>query len=81
MIPPRRSRSRRRSSLNSDPAVVEAATKRMIAGRVYPDSVDIAPEALKTGLNTQIFLGNLKEQPDYKTFVARSYIEKALSSQ
>jgi NitT/TauT family transport system substrate-binding protein len=64
-----------------DPAVVEAATKRMIADKVYPESVDITPEALKTGLNTQIYLGNLKEQPDYKTFVAHSFIEKALSSQ
>ncbi len=53
-----------------DAAVVEAATKRMMAENVYPESVEITPEALKVGLNTQIFLGNLKEQPDYKTFVA-----------
>ncbi len=64
-----------------DPAVVEAATKRMIADKVYPESVDITPEALKTGLNTQIYLGNLKEQPEYNSFVAHRYIEKALSSQ
>ncbi len=64
-----------------DPAVVEAATKRMIADKVYPDSVDITPESLKTGLNTQIYLGNLKAQPDYKTFVARQFIEKAIKSQ
>jgi NitT/TauT family transport system substrate-binding protein len=64
-----------------DPAVVEAATKRMIADKVYPDSVDITPEALKVGLNTQIYLGNLKAQPDYKSFVAHNFIEKALSSQ
>jgi NitT/TauT family transport system substrate-binding protein len=64
-----------------DPTVVEAATKRMIADKVYPESVDITPDALKTGLNTQIYLGNLKEQPDYKTFVAHGFIEKALSSQ
>ncbi len=63
-----------------DPAVVEAATKRMIAENVYPESVDITPEALKVGLNTQVFLGNLKEQPDYKTFVSHSYIDKALAS-
>jgi NitT/TauT family transport system substrate-binding protein len=64
-----------------DPSVVEAATRRMIAEKVYPESVDITPDALKTSLNTQIFLGNLKEQPDYKTFVAHSFIEKALSGQ
>jgi NitT/TauT family transport system substrate-binding protein len=64
-----------------DPAVVEAATKRMIADKVYPDSVDITPDALKVGLNTQIYLGNLKAQPDYKSFVAHNFIEKALSSQ
>jgi NitT/TauT family transport system substrate-binding protein len=64
-----------------DPAVVEAATKRMMDENVFPENVDITPEALKAGLNTQIFLGNLKEQPDYKTFVAHSYIEKALSAQ
>jgi NitT/TauT family transport system substrate-binding protein len=64
-----------------DPAVVEAATKRMIAEKVYPESVEITPEALKTSLNTQIFLGNLKQQPDYKDFVAHTYIEKALSGQ
>ncbi len=64
-----------------DPAVVDAATKRMIADKVYPDSVDITPEALKVGLNTQIYLGNLKAQPDYKSFVAHNFIEKALSSQ
>src|SRR5258706_1709033 len=64
-----------------DPAVVEAPTKRIIAAKVYPDSVDITPEALKVGLNTQIYLGNLKAQPDYKSFVAHNFIEKALSSQ
>ncbi len=62
-----------------DPAVVEAATKRMIADKVFPDSVEITPESLKTGLNTQIFLGNLKQQPDYATFVAHKYIDGALA--
>jgi len=64
-----------------DPAVVEAATKRMIADKVYAESVEITPESLKTGLNTQIYLGNLKQQPNYQTFVAHQYIEKATSSQ
>ncbi len=63
-----------------DPAVVEAATKRMMAEGVYPKSVDITPEALTVGLNTQIALGNLKAQPDYKTFVGKAFIEKAMST-
>ncbi len=62
-----------------DPAVVEAATKRMIADKVFPDSVEITPDALKTGLNTQIYLGNLKQQPDYASFVAHKYIDAALA--
>ena len=64
-----------------DGTVVEAATKRMIAEGVYPESVEITPEALKVGLNTQIFLGNLKAQPEYGSFVAHSFIEKALAGQ
>jgi len=64
-----------------DGTVVEAATKRMIAEGVYPESVEITPEALKVGLNTQIFLGNLKAQPEYGSFVAHNFIEKALAGQ
>jgi NitT/TauT family transport system substrate-binding protein len=63
-----------------EPAVVEAAVKRMLADNVYPTSVDITPEALKLALETQIALGNLAAQPDYKTFVPRTYIEKAIST-
>ncbi|MBB6307347.1 ABC transporter substrate-binding protein [Xanthobacter tagetidis] len=62
-----------------DAAVVEAATKRMLADGVYPKSVDITPEALTVGLDTQIALGNLKAQPDYKTFVGKGFIDKALT--
>ncbi|WP_027577768.1 ABC transporter substrate-binding protein [Bradyrhizobium sp. Ai1a-2] len=65
---------------NLEPAVVEAAVKRMLADNVYPTSVDITPEALKLALDTQIALGNLAAQPDYKTFVPRTYIEKAIST-
>lgn len=64
---------------NLDPAVVEAAVRRMIAEKVYPSSVDITAEALKTGMDTQIALGNLAAQPDYGTFVVKKYIEPALS--
>jgi len=62
-----------------DPAVVEAAVKRMLADGVYPPSVDITPEALKVSMDTQIALGNLASQPDYKAFVVRKYIEPALT--
>jgi NitT/TauT family transport system substrate-binding protein len=62
-----------------DPAVVEAAVKRMLADGVYPASVDITPDALKVSMNTQIALGNLASQPDYKAFVVRKYIEPALA--
>jgi NitT/TauT family transport system substrate-binding protein len=62
-----------------DPAVVEAAVKRMLADGVYPPSVDITPEALKVSMDTQIALGNLASQPDYKAFVVRKYIEPALA--
>jgi NitT/TauT family transport system substrate-binding protein len=62
-----------------DPAVVEAAVKRMLADGVYPPSVDITPEALKVSMDTQIALGNLAGQPDYKSFVVRKYIEPALA--
>src|SRR5215469_16278956 len=60
-----------------DPVVVEAAVKRMLADGVYPPSVDITPEALKVSMDTQIALGNLSGQPDYKSFVVRKYIEPA----
>jgi NitT/TauT family transport system substrate-binding protein len=62
-----------------DPTVVEAAVKRMLADGVYPPSVDITPEALKVSMDTQIALGNLSGQPDYKSFVVRKYIEPALT--
>jgi NitT/TauT family transport system substrate-binding protein len=62
-----------------DPAVVEAAAKRMLADGVYPQSVDITPEALKVAMDTQIALGNLPAQPDYKSFVVKTYIDQALT--
>jgi NitT/TauT family transport system substrate-binding protein len=61
-----------------DPQVVESAVKRMLADGVYPKSVDITADALRVGLDTQIALGNLVAQPDYKTFVVKKYIEPAL---
>ena len=64
---------------NLDPVVVEAAVKRMLADGVYPPSVDITPEALKVSMDTQIALGNLASQPDYKAFVVRKYIEPAVA--
>jgi NitT/TauT family transport system substrate-binding protein len=46
-----------------DPAVVEAAVKRMIADGAYPPSVDITADALKVSMDTRIALGNLAAQP------------------
>jgi NitT/TauT family transport system substrate-binding protein len=62
-----------------DPAVVEAAVKRMLADGVYPTSVDITADALKVSMDTQITLGNLASQPDYKSFVVKKFIEPALA--
>jgi NitT/TauT family transport system substrate-binding protein len=63
-----------------DPAVVEAAVKRMMADDVYPPSVDITPASLKVSMDTQIALGNLGAQPVYDKFIATSYIKKALET-
>ncbi len=62
-----------------DPQVVEAAVKRMLGDGVYPSSVDITADALKVSMDTQIALGNLAAQPDYKAFVVKKYIEPALA--
>jgi NitT/TauT family transport system substrate-binding protein len=61
-----------------DPAVVEAAVKRMLKDNVYPESTDITPEALKVGMDTQLALGNLSAQPNYESFVGTGYIKKAM---
>jgi len=64
---------------NLDPTVIEAAVKRMLAESVYPKNVDISADALKIAMNTQITLGNLAAQPDYNTFVDRTFIKPALA--
>jgi NitT/TauT family transport system substrate-binding protein len=61
-----------------EPAVVEAAVKRMLAEGVYPENVDISADALKVAMDTQIALGNLSAQPDYKSFVVKTFIDPAL---
>jgi NitT/TauT family transport system substrate-binding protein len=60
-----------------DPAVVEAAVRRMIGEHVYPPSVEITPAALKVGLDTQIALGNLAAQPEFGAFVASRFFKAA----
>jgi NitT/TauT family transport system substrate-binding protein len=62
---------------NLDPVVVEAAVKRMLADEVYPKNVDISADALKVAMDTQIALGNLSAQPDYKVFVDKTFIGPA----
>jgi NitT/TauT family transport system substrate-binding protein len=59
--------------------VVEAAVKRMLGDGVYPPSVDITADALKVSMDTQIALGNLASQPDYKAFVVKKFIDQALA--
>jgi NitT/TauT family transport system substrate-binding protein len=62
-----------------DPIVVEAAVKRMLGDGVHPPSVDITADALKISMDTQIALGNLAAQPDYKSFVFKTFIDKAVA--
>jgi NitT/TauT family transport system substrate-binding protein len=62
-----------------DPAVVEAAVKRMLGDGVYPPSVDISADALKVAMDTQIALGNLTSQPDYNRFVVKKFIDSAVT--
>jgi NitT/TauT family transport system substrate-binding protein len=62
---------------NLDPAVVEAAVKRMLADNVYPKNVDMSADALKIAMDTQIALGNLSAQPDYAKFVRKTFIDPA----
>jgi NitT/TauT family transport system substrate-binding protein len=63
-----------------EPAVVEAATKRMIADNIYPPDIDVTPDALRISMATQIALGNLSGQPVYDSFVATGLIKKALAA-
>lgn len=62
-----------------DPKVVEAAVKRMIADKVYPESVAVARDAFTTAMNVQYQLGNLKEIPAYDAIVNTAYINKAIA--
>jgi NitT/TauT family transport system substrate-binding protein len=61
-----------------EPAVVEAAVKRMVQERIYSTSVDISPQAFEASMATQVDLGNLKAMPAYDKVVTRRYIRAAL---
>ncbi|MBB5496442.1 ABC transporter substrate-binding protein [Paraburkholderia sp. MM5384-R2] len=63
-----------------DPVVVDAAVKRMLDEGVYPKNVGITPKALTVAMDTQIALGNLKQQPSYDRFIVQSYIQPALAA-
>jgi NitT/TauT family transport system substrate-binding protein len=63
-----------------DPKIVNAAVKRMLDDGVYPRNVDIAPKSLTVAMDTQIALGNLKQQPKYNTFIAQNFIHQALAA-
>lgn len=62
-----------------EPAVVDAAVKRMLDEQVYATSVAISPDALRVAMDTQIALGNLKAQPVYDSFVAKKLIDGGLA--
>jgi NitT/TauT family transport system substrate-binding protein len=63
-----------------EPAIVDAAVKRMLTEGVYPKNVQISKAALESAMATQIALGNLQSQPDYDTFIVQKYIQPALAS-
>jgi NitT/TauT family transport system substrate-binding protein len=60
--------------------IVNAAVKHMLDEGVYPMNVDITPESLTAAMDTQIALGNLKQQPKYDTFIAQNFIHQALAA-
>ena len=62
-----------------DPAVVEAAVRRMVAEAVWPKTVETTPDALTVAMQTQITLGNLKAQPSYDAFVVQTYAKQAMA--
>lgn len=64
---------------NVDAKVVEAAVRRMLNEQVYPQSVEVERKALTVAMETQISLGNLKEQPRFEDFVGDIYIRRALA--
>lgn len=43
-------------------------------------NVDIPQRALTVATDTQISLGNLKQQPNYSTFIVQNYIHRALAA-
>ncbi len=63
-----------------DPTVVDAAVARMLNEAVYPKNVDITPKALTVAMDTQIALGNLKQQPKYQDFIVPTFIHQALAA-
>ncbi|HEY0122904.1 MAG TPA: ABC transporter substrate-binding protein, partial [Rhizobium sp.] len=62
-----------------EPAIVEAAVKRMIDEKVYATSVAISPDALRIAMETQISLGNLGGQPVYDQLIAKPLIDLAIA--
>lgn len=57
---------------------VDAAVSRMMADGVFAKSVDISHDALKSAMETQINLGNLKQQPAYDTLIDHRFIDAAV---
>jgi NitT/TauT family transport system substrate-binding protein len=63
-----------------EPDVVAAAVKRMLDEQVYPESIAISPKSFEVAMQTQIALGNLKEQPVFDQLIGNTFIQNALST-
>jgi NitT/TauT family transport system substrate-binding protein len=51
------------------PTVVKAAVERLIADKVFAESIAITPEAMQSALQTQVDLGNLNGIPEATTYL------------
>jgi NitT/TauT family transport system substrate-binding protein len=51
------------------PAVVKESVERLIADKVFAETIAIAPEAMRAALQTQVDLGNLAAIPEAATYL------------
>jgi len=61
-----------------DPAVVDAAVKRMIDANVYPPAVTITPTAFDNAIDMQKFVGNIKTDMHYADIVDPEFAKEAV---
>ncbi|AME28109.1 MULTISPECIES: ABC transporter substrate-binding protein [Burkholderiaceae] len=60
------------------PEIVDAAISRMLADGVFSKSVAISHDSLRSAMQTQIDLGNLKQQPVYDALIDHRFIDAAV---